>query len=36
LTSDFSEYEKVKVAAPGAKVVAKTNPQAKKAKAKSK
>ena len=36
LTSDFKDYETVKVAAPGAKVVAKTNPQAKKAKAKSK
>jgi hypothetical protein len=36
MTSDFSNYETVKVAAPGAKVVAKTNPQAKKAKAKSK
>jgi hypothetical protein len=36
LTSDFSDYEKVKVPGPGAKVVAKTNPQAKKAKAKSK
>jgi hypothetical protein len=36
LTSDYSDYEKVKVSAPAAKVVAKTNPQAKKAKAKSK
>jgi hypothetical protein len=38
MTSDYSDYEKVKVAAPppAAKVVAKTNPQAKKAKAKSK
>jgi hypothetical protein len=38
MTSDFSNYETVKVAAPppAAKVVAKTNPQAKKAKAKSK
>jgi hypothetical protein len=36
MTSDFKDYETVKVAAPGAKVVAKTNPQAKKAKAKSK
>jgi hypothetical protein len=38
LTSDYSDYEKVKVSAPtpAAKVVAKTNPQTKKAKAKSK
>jgi hypothetical protein len=36
MTSDYSDYEKVKVSAPAAKVVAKTNPQAKKAKAKSK
>jgi hypothetical protein len=38
MTSDFSEYDKVKVAAPqpAAKVVAKTNPSTKKAKAKSK
>ena len=38
MTSDFSEYDKVKVAAPApvAQVVAKTNPSTKKAKAKSK
>ena len=38
MTSDFSNYETVKVAAPqpAAKVVAKTNPSTKKAKAKSK
>jgi hypothetical protein len=38
MTSDFSEYDKVKVAAPTpvAQVVAKTNPSTKKAKAKSK
>jgi hypothetical protein len=38
MTSDYSDYEKVKVSAPApaAKVVAKTNPEAKKAKAKSK
>ena len=38
MTSDFSNHDTVKVAAPqpAAKVVAKTNPQAKKAKAKSK
>jgi hypothetical protein len=37
MTSDYTNYEKVPVnSAPTAKVVAKTNPQAKKAKAKSK
>jgi hypothetical protein len=38
MTSDFSEYDKVKVSAPApvAQVVAKTNPSTKKAKAKSK
>jgi hypothetical protein len=36
MSSDFSNYETVKVPAPGAKVVAKTNPQTKKAKARSK
>jgi len=38
MTSDFSEYDKVKVSAPApvAHVVAKTNPSTKKAKAKSK
>jgi hypothetical protein len=36
MTSDFSQHETVKVAGPGAKVVAKTNTEAKKAKAKSK